>query len=185
MGLDFQRSYPNLIVLFRLRVNVGSLSPYKCDIGTLVDEQTRSVKQIALEFEVFPWSKLFMPFLINSNLRLDFSFKDSFTAIKNFKNNGYALADKSFKNNLNNNTSNNIEDLIVVNVLQFLKSFSFINCINGSTIQFPHGIIHFKDVCRYLSLSEILQINTKSNLDDNLQIFHIHLFLRLNNYRFL
>ena len=149
-----------------LNIDVNSLRQRSCEVKTFLGSQRQSVWETALNLYTGT-EKIFIPFLVSNDLYLDFEVNGLKLALYNLKYNGYELAD-NFLNNLDSEEVRGVQGLIGIDVLQFIKPFSFVNCMHGTAIQVNQGLVPFGDINHFLTSNQqraLFSGTTKENVD--------------------
>ena len=148
LDLGSQRSYLTPQVLSKLGMDALPMREYPCEVKTFLGAQERLVKETALTIDTGN-RKLIFPFLVDSNLNLEFEVRGLRLALHNIRYKGYKLAD-SFLNDLNSDHIVGIQGLIGIDVLQFILPFSFMKCMHGTAINLTQGIVPFGNIFHFI-----------------------------------
>ena len=131
LDLGSQRSYLSSKLLPKFNLSPADLYSQECTIKTFVGQQKRVISQLGVSIRVSKRQKLTLPFLVDSNLQLDFHTAGLGQAISNLKKAGVKLADSAFYKETESDFVNNIQGLIGADILPFLGNFTLANIKNS------------------------------------------------------
>ena len=156
--IDFgsQRSYFSHTVLNDLHCDISSLSPIEYDIKTYLGHQFKTLGLTSFEISMQPNSRFTLPVLVDQGFDINLNIPGLSTVLSNLKKLDFKLASEY----VGCSDTIKVQGLLGVDILQFVDTFSKINCMNGAAIKFPFGIAPFGDLRHFMYSDQVKQMSS-------------------------
>ena len=146
-----QRSYLSHQVIEKLNINLTDYSSVNYDVSTFLGAKKKELKQMMLDIDYSPGNTVPLPVLVDEEFDLKFHVSDFATVISNVEKLGFKLAaDFDRESNLIE-----VNGLIGVDLIQYMKPMEVIDCMYGSAWRIPQGVIPFGNAQNFLYRSQI------------------------------
>ena len=140
-----QRSYLDHQAFDKLGCNSELVSNLEFEVKTFLGSSKKQLREVNLDVYTGQYKHYAMLMLIDDQFDINFNVKGLGQAVSNLRDKGFKLAA-----DYNDGDLVKVHGLIGVDIIQYLKQNQMINCINGSALKLPQGIIPFGNVNNFL-----------------------------------
>jgi hypothetical protein len=134
-------------------------------VQTFLKTELKNFKEALFGIKVQGQESFYLPLLIDDSISIQCHIPGLNTAIKNITKNKFSFADHSFNIDKDNSTYE-LDMIIGTDLIQFLKSFSLISCMNGKALCINNQISPVGNIEQFLYRSEIKIFHEQKKLQN-------------------